>query len=111
MTLLLLVRSTPDAHFDLVFMQVEGQPQKSATPPKASVKADFAGRQRRAISRITRFRKCDCYSITLSAQRRNVSGIVSPSALAVLRLITSSNLVGCTTGKSAGLAPRKSLTS
>ena len=28
-----------------------------------------------------------------------------PSVLAVLRLMTSSNLVGCCTGKSAGLAP------
>ena len=33
------------------------------------------------------------------------TGIVSPSAFAVLRLITSSNLVGCSTGRSAGLAP------
>ena len=45
------------------------------------------------------------YSITSSARTRNDSGIVSPSAFAVLRLITSSNLVGCSTGKSAGLAP------
>ena len=28
-----------------------------------------------------------------------------PSALAVLRLITNSNLVDCTTGRSAGLSP------
>jgi len=32
-------------------------------------------------------------------------GIVSPSALAVFRLITSSNVVGCWTGRSGGLAP------
>ena len=32
-----------------------------------------------------------------------------PSALAVLRLMTSSNLIGCSTGYSAGLAPRKTL--
>jgi hypothetical protein len=30
---------------------------------------------------------------------------VSPSAFAVFMLITSSNLVACSTGKSAGLAP------
>src|SRR5437016_960990 len=36
-------------------------------------------------------------------------GIVNPSALAVLRLTTSSNLVGCSTGRSAGLAPFKIL--
>jgi hypothetical protein len=45
------------------------------------------------------------YSITSSARRRNDSGIVSPSAFAVLRLTTNSNLVGCTTGRSAGFSP------
>jgi hypothetical protein len=34
------------------------------------------------------------HSITTSARVRKVSGIVSPSAFAVLRLTTSSNLVG-----------------
>jgi hypothetical protein len=33
------------------------------------------------------------YSITLSARAINVAGTIMPSALAVLRLITSSNLV------------------
>ena len=36
---------------------------------------------------------------------RRLYGMVSPGALAVLRLISSSNLVGCSTGRSAGLAP------
>ena len=45
------------------------------------------------------------HSITSSAPARSVCGTVRPSALAVLRLITSSNLVGCWTGRSAGLAP------
>ena len=31
--------------------------------------------------------------------------VVWPSVLAVFRLITSSNFVGCSTGRSAGLAP------
>src|SRR5450759_2069024 len=44
-------------------------------------------------------------SITSSARASSVGGILIPSALAVLRLMTSSNLVGCSTGKSAGLAP------
>src|SRR5262245_4292923 len=43
------------------------------------------------------------YSITSFARSRNGSGIVKPSA--VVRLITRSNLVGCSTGRSAGLAP------
>ena len=51
------------------------------------------------------------YSITLSACRSSVCGILSPSALAVLRLITSSNLVGCSIGRSAGLAPLRILMS
>ena len=41
----------------------------------------------------------------LSARSSSDGGIVRPSALAVLRLITSSNFVGCWTGKSAGFAP------
>jgi hypothetical protein len=49
------------------------------------------------------------HSITFSARSRNDSGIVSPSALAVVRLITSANLVGCSTGRSAGFAPRRIL--
>jgi hypothetical protein len=43
--------------------------------------------------------------MTSSARARIDGGIVRPSALAVFRLITSSNFVGCWTGKSAGLAP------
>src|SRR5262245_24682574 len=49
------------------------------------------------------------YSITSSTRSRMDCGIERFSALAVLRLITSSNLVGCSTGRSAGLAPFKIL--
>src|SRR5262249_4346159 len=49
------------------------------------------------------------HSITSSARSRNDSGIVRPRALAVVRLITRSNLVGCSTGISAGLVPRRIL--
>jgi hypothetical protein len=45
------------------------------------------------------------HSITRSARTSSDGGMVRPSALAVLRLMTSSNLVGCSTGRSAGLAP------
>ena len=40
-----------------------------------------------------------------SARTSTDGGIVRPSALAVFRLMTSSNLIGCWTGRSAGLAP------
>src|SRR5215472_9330089 len=49
------------------------------------------------------------HSITSSASASNVGGISRPSALAVLRLITNSNLVGCVTGSSSGLAPLRIL--
>src|SRR5262249_27432308 len=45
------------------------------------------------------------HSSTSSAAACSVSGTVMPSALAVFRLMTSSNFADCTTGKSAGLAP------
>src|SRR6185312_4141952 len=45
------------------------------------------------------------YSITSSARVSSDGGTSRPSALAVSRLITSSNFVGCWTGRSAGLAP------
>src|SRR5262249_27331009 len=45
------------------------------------------------------------HSMTSSARARIDGGIVRPSALAVFRLTTSSKVVGCWTGRSAGLAP------
>src|SRR5262245_65251968 len=64
-----------------------------------------------------RERPCDCraaeqrdelappHSITSSARARSVAGTSMPSALALLRLITSSYLVGACTGRSAGFSP------
>src|SRR5262249_51867318 len=49
------------------------------------------------------------HSITLSARASSVAGTSMPSARAVTRLITKSNLVGCSTGRSAGSAPRRIL--
>src|SRR6516164_4190779 len=49
------------------------------------------------------------HSMTSSARSRNDSGIAKPSALAVVRFTTRSNLVGCSTGMSAGFAPRRIL--
>src|SRR5262249_55462283 len=43
------------------------------------------------------------HSITSSDSASSLSGISRPSAFAVWRLITHSNFVGCSTGKSAGL--------
>src|SRR6266511_1176784 len=45
------------------------------------------------------------HSITSSARASSVGGTSRPRVLAVLRFITSSNLVGCITGKSPGFSP------
>ena len=49
------------------------------------------------------------YLITLSALARTLGGMVTPICLAAFRLIISSNFVGCSTGRSAGFAPFKIL--
>src|SRR5262249_53429695 len=45
------------------------------------------------------------HSITSSARASRVAGTVRPSAFAILRLTTSSYLVGACTGRSAGFSP------
>src|SRR3954451_23696597 len=49
------------------------------------------------------------HSITSSARARSDGGTSRPSAFAVVRLMTRSILVGCSTGMSAGLVPRRTL--
>ena len=49
------------------------------------------------------------HSITSSARASSVGGTSTPSARAVGRLMTNSNLLDCTTGRSAGLAPLRIL--
>jgi hypothetical protein len=49
------------------------------------------------------------HSITSSARARRVAGKSRPIAFAALRLMTSSNFVGCSTGKSAGFDPLRIL--
>jgi hypothetical protein len=58
-----------------------------------------------ATTRLMHRSKEPRYSITSSARASSVGGSVRPSALAVLRLTTSSNLVGCSIGRSAGFIP------
>jgi hypothetical protein len=50
-------------------------------------------------------RQAPRHSITRSARASSDSGTTRPSAFATLRLITSSTLFGCCTGRSAGFAP------
>ena len=59
-----------------------------------------------AISTLKFFRG---HSITSSARASSIGGTSRPSALAVVRLMTNSNLVGCSTGISPGFVPRRIL--
>ena len=52
-------------------------------------------------------KELNTYSMTLSARASSVGEMTIPSAFAVLRFITNSNLVGCETGRSAGFRPFK----
>jgi hypothetical protein len=54
-------------------------------------------------------RKLHQYSITSSARASSVGEISRPIALAVLRLIMSSNFTGCSIGRSPGFSPLKIL--
>jgi hypothetical protein len=49
------------------------------------------------------------YWMISSARASTDGGIVSPNIFAVFMLMTSSNFVGCSTGRSAGLAPLRIL--
>src|SRR5690242_8007155 len=49
------------------------------------------------------------YWITRSARAKTVGGMANPISLAAFRLMIKSNFVGCSTGKSAGFAPFKIL--
>src|SRR5262245_34484952 len=82
--------------------------------------ADEAHDRHRRLLRARRERPRSCaanqrdelappHSITSSARAVTAAGTVRPSARAVTRLITRSNLVGCSTGRSAGLVPRRIL--
>ena len=49
------------------------------------------------------------HSMISSARARKASGMVNPSAFAVVRLMMRLNLVGCSTGMLAGFVPRRTL--
>jgi hypothetical protein len=79
---------------------------RSAYPPKLSVKADIPARQPSANSGHERVQQTEqAYSITSFACASKLGGKVTPIALAVGRLMTNSNSVGCTTGMSDGFSP------
>ena len=71
----------------------------------AFLRLDHGAKSRCAHSGLMPCSKPHSYSITLSARASNSGEMLRPSALAALRLMTRSNLVGCCIGSSPGLAP------
>src|SRR5262249_40504920 len=66
-------------------------------------------RTRRRESFILNLPPTSLHSITSSARKSTEGGIVRSRDFAVLRFMTNSNFVGCSTGRSDGLTPLKSL--
>src|SRR5260370_36235926 len=81
----------------------------SASPSIADILLHYRELEVRATSGLLHRSKRQDYSITSSARASTDGGRLRPSAFAVVRLMVNSNLVGCSTGMSAGLAPRRTL--
>src|SRR5215831_4748251 len=80
-------------------------PRLTSRPQRGSC---LAHRQQVFVSLLSRqvlIRLHHSYRITLSALASTFGGIMRPICLAVFRLITNSNFVGCSTGRSEGFAP------
>src|SRR6266436_5627663 len=73
--------------------------------PESGLRSDIAPCPKSAANGLMHCNIQDRYSITSSAVATSEGGIVRPSAFALLRLTISSNLVGCSTGRSPGFAP------
>src|SRR5262249_50737094 len=99
-----LLPECPDADLEFEIAFGVRHQNRHAPHPLALLRARRARPRRRAADE-RQDELAPPHSITLSTSASSCGGISRPSAFAVLRLITSSNFVGCSTGKSAGLAP------
>jgi hypothetical protein len=113
----LFERSTRETECPLWVTSGRTQPDAGAAHVRFTPKADkrvgvplslLSATTGREQVQQTNVRQCG-YSITSSASESRLSEILMPSAFAVLRLITVSNLVGCRTGRSTGFAPLRIL--
>jgi hypothetical protein len=82
------IRDVEARNWDVCFTPANGHPQPGRSGPKSAITGSEI-----------------IHSIISSARATRVGGTGSANALAVLRLMTSSNLVGSSTGRSAGLEP------
>src|SRR5262249_2193303 len=92
----------------LCFQIILGVPHQHAdTPHPLALLRARRERPRRRRAAEQRDELAAPHSMTSSASVSRLAGISMPSALAVFRLSTNSNLVGSMTGRSAGLSPFK----
>ena len=77
--------------------------------PSSRLRLKSKRRGQEAAAKIGNERATGDHWITSSARASTDGGTASPNVFAVLRLMTGSNFVGCSTGKSAGLAPLRIL--
>ena len=93
-------------------MSESGHEPKSLSWPLCQLPpatADMTSHRPSPLCAITGSEQSQHHSITLSARAMTVGGTVIPSLLAVLRLTLSSNVVGCSIGRSLGFAPLRIL--
>src|SRR5262249_18848927 len=91
---------------DLTFRIIRGRGVQHTDPPHAAWLLRMRReRPRRRAAEERDERAALHHSITSSASNCSALGTSMPSARAVCRLITNSNLVDCKTGRSAGFAP------
>ena len=77
----------------------------SALPPTADIGTEAQNVRYVPKADVSNRSKAGSYSITSSVVASSDDGTVRPRMRAVSTLMTSSNLVACTTGKSAGFSP------
>src|SRR5262245_14931297 len=99
-----LLQPSPKSRQPKLALQIIAGADQNTNSPRALLRARRQRPRRRAADQRDDLATA-AHSITSSARTRNDSGIVSPIAFAVLLFTISSNLVACSTGRSAGLAP------
>src|SRR5262249_8535591 len=92
-----------DAGLSFRIVRSRGHEHADAPDPLGPLRARRERPCRRAAEQ--RDEVAACHSITSSARASSVGGTVTPSALAVLRLMINSTLVACRTGRSPGFSP------
>jgi hypothetical protein len=89
----------------LTLLVARGSIHKHSDTPNLLSLLRFGDKRPCRRSTDKRYELAPPHSITSSARAINDCGTLRPSVLAVLRLIASSNVVGCNTGSSDGFAP------